>query len=1604
MEEFKYISHIRSKGIPVFASSFSINGTYADINFQYGISASSFSADLQAGIVTLFGLDSQQVYVQTRKGDIAIITNFSHEIHYTTKQNGICIAADNVTHLRNDCMVHLMDNSSVSCTASALACATPNDMEEGVCCLKNVVRSATLIADGAIFFNVGITREAVSRQGNLQLNNDTFGDSFNVNNASSLLEYETFVGSGLQDGVKVDILGRAAILLAKNWLDEDPESDAVIMIDTQRSLGIDGKWLYATNTAYLFMEPWLLSTMSLGFVKPRFKEIQARIIPNQCPFVGAIQAVDSLGFISETLREELEATATQGFALKQERVVDGTLHVLKRMFQKIPDGRFSEEILILSNRPSLVAAIFISLVLSAIVGVLVSLQLYKSWYKFRHTVFIRLTAAARYTSLKRKVTSYEYNDPFFKEKFRQNAGKKAASDSATLFKGMVIYPYILPDLLQDMFVKGRINSLRQFLIEHKQQYDSFSHNKFKHNDDLVIPLRDFKAAYEEYCYHRGYFEQSLNSAVSKAVRRSFGILSTAVQDNSTDAFRRIRFANDKESTIKDSYVALPNENSLLFFIRKRCVITPFACDFILARDFTRAYEEFCKNNANVNSIPVTKRAMKAEGVQFERMRMVVWRFSGDFRIDLNVDVEHKMRDLEKAPETESLLWMITDVFTVAFHLVWCTFLPLPLFIFSLFIQTEWNQTAIIPFSVFPTLTINNAITYPSSLPLMLSNMMPQSVILLVVVVVFLLLMGVELLLYYATQQFDTLNQTKCPHSILRGWLHKGCKVGCLVIIASYASIFGMCIIWFILSAVLNPNVYLPYASAAATLIGVSIAKVRGMLQDVQLLQNMLLSSVTKEMEKNMVDILMSEYYESAGVKSGTVGSSVDSTIASIVLSDKNLNTMLNEVKMSVPHAIAIARGDRQATESFAEHLGINPVILRAVVAVARKDDAQTQITELSSVPGVNVSAETALVLFRLAIKQEEHAMKLAIKTSAIFWNKYGVTRDREFSTVSPHSLECITSIAHGDISRFVALLSKSVIVQNSTEYKTAQILQILSSTSAKGLGTGISQYLFSKACKNLGVNVLKIPSVPAQAVVDFYRCNYESNSIDTFAASLRNPVSPQMLYLLTTIATSDRNNFRKYGPGSTLFAELTRDWADVSMECMAGLTALSRSLIVDLDSLQRHFGIPMDVVESLAHIISPYYGKGCAMIGLRASQCGQHLKWIRSQTGISNLVGMFSYAQGDYSKKSRKDIVLFIEEVLQRARFKDKYWKYIIAIAWINMAGSAKDLRSAFDLVCLSDEIPVEMLLLVRGELSWVSFLQNKSALEKLGLHKEDLEEQPFTSTGGSLLFPGAREFPVGATVDDLKTMCDSFKRYVRQQKSISKKKRKMIRGFINIATKCPIDIFMKILKRYMPCGPQDKKTIWAMLSLCRYLQLNRVQRLWVTQQLERLFDLSGDCFDGLLLVALSSKIIVTPETRPQMEQNRQEAVKKIVFSLRDTGFDGKTLDRVYDFTVACQEHISLACKSMDDMSVLAAKIGFPEQMLSFIVRFWEPVVSSELDKESEKSLKDFLREFGISPSIIESLMGLACQDPTKFRALEKAAGLPRGVLETACKLFGDTR
>jgi hypothetical protein len=153
------------------------------------------------------------------------------------------------------------------------------------------------------------------------------------------------------------------------------------------------------------------------------------------------------------------------------------------------------------------------------------------------------------------------------------------------------------------------------------------------------------------------------------------------------------------------------------------------------------------------------------------------------------------------------------------------------------------------------------------------------------------------------------------------------------------------------------------------------------------------------------------------------------------------------------------------------------------------------------------------------------------------------------------------------------------------------------------------------------------------------------------------------------------------------------------------------------------------------------------------------LKWIRSHTGISNLVGMFCYAQGDDSKKSRKDTVLFIEEVLQRARFKDKYWKYVIAIAWINMAGSAKDLQAAFDLVCLSDEIPVELLLLVRGKLSWVSFLENQSALERLGLQKEDLEEQPFTSTGGSVLFPGVQEFPVGATVDDLQAMCASFKK-----------------------------------------------------------------------------------------------------------------------------------------------------------------------------------------------------------------------------------------------------
>ena len=80
---------------------------------------------------------------------------------------------------------------------------------------------------------------------------------------------------------------------------------------------------------------------------------------------------------------------------------------------------------------------------------------------------------------------------------------------------------------------------------------------------------------------------------------------------------------EKERRERLEVKPFPRESALSFFVRKRCVLSPFQSDFITFREFARRYENFTKLPIAVTTrpVPVTKREMLRLGVSWKRLQL-----------------------------------------------------------------------------------------------------------------------------------------------------------------------------------------------------------------------------------------------------------------------------------------------------------------------------------------------------------------------------------------------------------------------------------------------------------------------------------------------------------------------------------------------------------------------------------------------------------------------------------------------------------------------------------------------------------------------------------------------------------------------------------------------------------------------------------------------------------------------------------------------------------------------------------------------------------------------------------------------------------------------
>jgi hypothetical protein len=196
-------------------------------------------------------------------------------------------------------------------------------------------------------------------------------------------------------------------------------------------------------------------------------------------------------------------------------------------------------------------------------------------------------------------------------------------------------------------------------------------------------------------------------------------------------------------------------------------------------------------------------------------------------------------------------------------------------------------------------------------------------------------------------------------------------------------------IWFLLGAMLNPNMYLPYASAAATFILFAMAKAHQLTSLQSELRQYIRTFVLDKLKALIADSALVGFGLNADeiVNAAVSGDLKNKVVAAAttkvrgILSNTPLGDLANKMKLSPEILARLVSGDETAILEIGREWGIDADIMGFFVALARKDqDAVAKaLSAMCNKKGVAIHPSLALAIFKFGLNANLSEAKLFVK-------------------------------------------------------------------------------------------------------------------------------------------------------------------------------------------------------------------------------------------------------------------------------------------------------------------------------------------------------------------------------------------------------------------------------------------------------------------------------------------------------------------------------------------------------------------------------------------------------------------------------------------------
>jgi len=995
--------------------AFYLNGSHVEF-MATGIIASSVNVHIFKGNIHIYSLKLTSVTEKSnlinQHGDVVIQSTNSIKVSWNQSQYRNCFYAPQIIPAGNilpECEAQINQNEApAQCNSDYILC-NKND----TCASNMLVPNIFLSADvGNVYANiidnagVPVDKSFNSVKGWEFTKGIEFDSSLN----KTLMNFiENFNGSIMADPIIMVTLGPSAVF---------------------SSAAMD--FLLVGNTAYLIIHPWLVSYLSGHLLVNRATKMEGNLAPGLCPF-RTLPTTDDLVTIKRKLLQSFTLFSGKSDAgylymptskeIKNEpQVHDGFrgLYGKTSLYEIfLNNNRYEMREFTLQLRLSLMLAIVISWIIASIMAALtfyILLELLKLFAKKISNEHSHLTSYAV------RAGGKEYKE---KEEVQVDQVVDISLDNLDNLQNIVnmvnivnivnmleakfsvfkLSPFMIIDDFVGMIQKNYSSSVTEFI-------DSLFVELAPNEIDDYQPIRasELRIEYEKYCFLKQLPEENMlsDSNKKKFVKKGFKFETPddGTKGQQVEMLIKVRWATDNDTKKSSKYDQQIVDSSLHRFFMGNCFKTAFESDTIEFTEFTQKYYEFCEKE-QLESIEVTKEQLHDSfGIDFSvESPEVLVRCAGltTYKVDFEKikQINNNMIDqysnkpvvktekmtpaeLDAISKEGSIKAYFYDTIAVFLHVVAALVMSVTIIAGTMIRDLDYSDYRLDDYKY--RLTYQDIASMAGNFSGKIQYFDPTTVAIFVMAACYFVISFVECLIYYWFMSFprQSLNDSIKIRLNLFIKIIRFIVWGCILTFFSLAMLYAaMILVWAILGAILNPNLYLYYGTSAITLVTFVANKVNEFrqlyLNGIEELQNVLFSKLQGKLDDIMKKILAQAGF-SAGAGAGASESSSSSQDSgslmdkiSKVAQNSSIGKTMSSLGIDPGDAIGALSNDEDSLIKIGTKQGIPENVMRLILAIihGKKNKIITEILGFASNPTLNLDPEIAKLMIDLVTNNSD---------------------------------------------------------------------------------------------------------------------------------------------------------------------------------------------------------------------------------------------------------------------------------------------------------------------------------------------------------------------------------------------------------------------------------------------------------------------------------------------------------------------------------------------------------------------------------------------------------------------------------------------------------